>query len=76
MPDPTTTTIKVTDNAHRCYYVHFDRESGDLIDVCEYHTIYLPGMGVPAKRTQAVIDAAMSKIGKTIEVPEVTGEVQ
>jgi hypothetical protein len=74
-PDPKTTlTIKVTDNEHRCYYVHFDRESHDLIDVCEYHQIYLPGMGVPSKRTQTVIEAATSRLGKPVETPE--GEVQ
>ena len=34
--DPTTTiTIKVTDGEAKAYFVHFDRDSHDLIDVCE-----------------------------------------
>jgi hypothetical protein len=75
-PDPKTTiTIKVTDNKHRCYYVHFDRESHDLLDVCEYHTIYLPGMGVPAQRAQIVIDSAKSRLGQPVQTPA-TGEPQ
>jgi hypothetical protein len=75
MKDPNTIVIKVTDNEHRCYFVHFDRESHDLIDVREYHTIFLPGMGVPAKRTQDIINSAKSKIGKPLETPA-TGDYQ
>ena len=70
--DPTKITIKVTDN-ERAYFVHFDRETRELIDLFEYKKIYTPLMGVMSQRTKIIVDLAKSRIGMPLEP---TGETK
>jgi hypothetical protein len=62
-------TIKVTDG-DKAYFVHFDRDSGNLIDVFEYKRIYSPKMGQMAPRIKIIADLARSRIGMPLETGE------
>jgi hypothetical protein len=70
--NPQHVTIKVTDNSRRCYFVHFDRKTGELVNVDEYKMIYIQGMGVLSPRIQAVVDAAVTRLATTpnVKIPE------
>ena len=70
--DPTKITIKVTDN-ERAYFVHFDRDSHELVSVFEYKQLYTPRMGQMAPRIKVVADLAKSRIGMPLEA---TGETK
>jgi len=64
--NPDLITIKVTDETNGAYFVHFDRETHALIDVFEHRKIYVPAMGVMAKRIALVVSAARERIGKPL----------
>ena len=64
--NPDVITIKVTDETKGAYFVHFDRETHELIDVFEHRKIYVPAMGVMAKRIALVVSAARERIGKPL----------
>ena len=59
-------TIKVTDKEN-AYFVHFDRDTHELIDVFEYKKIYTPLMGLMSTRTKIVVNLARDRLGKPIE---------
>jgi hypothetical protein len=70
VPDPLTSdgiiTIKVTTNDLRHnYFVHFNRDGCDLIDVCEYKPIYTPVMGRMPRRIKEIVDTAHAKALET-----------
>ncbi len=65
MPDiPDIITIKVTTNdARHSYFVHFNRDGHDLLDVCEYVPIYTPlkGFRMP-RRIKDIVETARTKL--------------
>jgi len=65
--------IKVTDGDTKAYYVRFNRDTHDLIDVCEYKTIYTPKMGQISSRNAIIVNLAKSRIGMPLEA---TGETK
>jgi hypothetical protein len=70
-------TIKVTDGPNKAYFVRFDRDSCNLIDVFEYKKIYTPGTWVMPSRTKIIVDLARSRIGMPREIETTTtGEQQ
>lgn len=66
MTEITPLVVKVADGPDHAYFVHFDRVTLELIDVREYRKIYVPAMGVMAKRTDTVVRVARDKVGKPI----------
>jgi hypothetical protein len=76
--NPKHVIIKVTDNADRCYFVHFDRVSHDVVNVDEYKVIYRPWMTNMPVRTKSVIDAARTRLLTTpaTETKETTSETE
>jgi len=64
--NPDLITIKVTDETKGAYFVHFDRETHELVDVFEHRKIYVPAMGVMAVRIARVVKAARERIGKPL----------
>ena len=70
---PNPITIKVTDGEARAYFVHFDRDSHELVSVFEYKQLYTPRMGQMAPRIKVVADLAKSRIGMPLEA---TGETK
>jgi len=74
VPDkPTPIVIKVTDGDTKAYFVHFDRDSHELVSVFEYKQLYTPRMGQMAPRIKVVADLAKSRIGMPLEA---TGETK
>jgi len=74
VPDkPSPITIKVTDGDTKAYFVRFDRETHELLDVCEYKTIYTPKMGQISQRNAVIVNLAKSRIGMPLET---TGEAK
>src|SRR4029077_6450594 len=69
---PAPITIKVTDG-DKAYFVHFDRDSHELIDVFEYKRMYGPKMGQMSPRAKIIVDLAQSRIGMPLEA---TGETK
>ena len=64
MTDKPHFVVKVTmDDEHACY-VHFDRQTHELVAVYEYKKIYVPEMGMMSRRIGTVVALAHSKIGK------------
>jgi hypothetical protein len=74
--DPKHITIKVTDGEARAYFVHFDRDSHELLDVFEYKRLYTPRMGLMAPRIKIIADLAKSRIGMPIETPATAGDTK
>ena len=67
-PDkPAPIVIKVTDGEAKAYFVHFHRDSHELIDVFEYKRLYTPRMGQMAPRIKIIADLAASRIGMPLE---------
>ena len=62
--EPKPLVVKVTVSDDHCYYVHFQRDTQDLLAVYEYKKIYTPRMGKAAPKTTIAINTAKAKIGK------------
>jgi hypothetical protein len=77
--NPKHVTIKVTDSELRCYFVHFDRATRDVVEVAEYKVVYRPWMSAMPRSVKNAIDAAKTKITETIlatETKETTSETE
>ena len=69
--------IKVTtgDPLHS-YFVHFDRNTHALLNVCEYKPIYTPIMGPTKGKIKDIADTARMQLTIHLETPEATGAKQ
>jgi hypothetical protein len=53
--------VTTTDEKHS-YFVVFNRDGHDLIDVFEYKSIYNPAMGGMRRRIKEIVDTARTKL--------------
>lgn len=71
--NPKHVVIKVTDNADRCYFVHFDRATSDVVHVDEYRVLYRPWMTNMPRSVKNAVEAARTRLPETTPPPE-TGD--